>query len=82
MEFDRLERMATCEARSSMADENILLLINCIQSLLLEYEQDLKLVPFDPIRWNGKATDALIHRRGNFSKQACENSTSKHAKME
>lgn len=43
-----------------MSDENIFLLINGFRYLLLEYEQDLRFVPFDPNIWNGKATEALI----------------------
>jgi OTT_1508-like deaminase len=74
VEFDRVERMDAGTVQSCTSDENILLLIRGIRSLLREYEDDLRLVPFNPVMWNGNAADALTDRLRKLSQYvvACD----------
>jgi hypothetical protein len=71
--FDLLESMDSLEARSSDSEEHLLGLVKGIRSILLQYEQDLRLVPYTPGLWSGNATESLIDRLRKVSQyvKAC-----------
>ena len=73
-QFDRLEDMDTLEARSFRLEERLLGLVKGIQSILLQYEPDLKLIPYTPGLWNGNATESLTDRLRKISRsvKACD----------
>ena len=73
-QFDCLEHMGHLEALSSRSEVHLLGLVKVIHSLLLQYEQDLKPVPYTPGLWSGNATESLIDRLRKISQYvgACE----------
>lgn len=66
-QFDRLEDMDTLEARSFRSEERLLGPVKGIQSILLQYEPDLKFIPYTPGLWSGNATESLIDRLRKIS---------------
>lgn len=73
-QFGRLEDMDTLEARSSRSEERLLGLVKGIQSILLQCEPDLKLIPYTPGLCSGNATESLIGRLRKISHyvKACD----------
>ena len=73
-QLDHLEDMDSVEARSANSEEHLMRLVKSIHSIFLQYEQDLKLVPYTPGVWSGNATESLIDRLRKISQYvtACE----------
>lgn len=73
-EFDYIEAMDSLDAQSSRLEEHLLGLVKSIHSILLQYEDDLKLIPPTPGIWSGNATEALIERLRKVSHyiKACD----------
>lgn len=66
--------MDSLKARSPKSEEHLLGLVNSIHSILVQYEQDIRLVPYTPGLWSGNATESLIDRLRKISQyiKACE----------
>lgn len=72
--FNLLKDMDSLKARSSRSEEHLLDFIKSVHSFLLEYEQDLNLVPCTSGLWDENATYSLIDRLQKVSQyiKACE----------
>ena len=67
-QLEELERMGKAEARSVDCETNLRLLIQRAHSLVVQHEQNLRLIPDDSVRWNRTATESLIDKLKKLSK--------------